>query len=77
MKKENIAGRKYNLLKVIEDTGEIRVLCQCDCGTIKKVNRWHLMSGRIKSCGCHGKKQSSYVNKKSRNNDVHPKYWTY
>ena len=45
MKKENIAGRKYNLLKVIEDTGEIRVLCQCDCGTIKKVNRWHLMNG--------------------------------
>lgn len=59
MKKENIAGRKYNMLKVIEDTGEIRVLCQCDCGTIKKVNRWHLMSGRIKSCGCLNRKQTA------------------
>lgn len=59
MKKENIEGRKYNLLKVIEDTGEIHVLCQCDCGTIKKVNRWHLMSGRIKSCGCLNRKQTA------------------
>lgn len=70
MKKENIAGRKYNLLKVIEDTGEICVLCQCDCGTVKKVNRWHLMSGRIKSCGCLNKKETdarlSEMRKKGR-----------
>lgn len=59
MKKENIEGRKYNLLKVIEDTGEIRVLCQCDCGTVKKINRWHVMSGRIKSCGCLNQKKTA------------------
>lgn len=58
MKKENIAGRKYNLLKVIEDTGDLYVLCQCECNTIKKVNRWHLIHGRIKSCGCLNKKMT-------------------
>lgn len=58
MKRENLTNKKYNLLEVIQDTGDLYVLCRCECNTIKKVNRWHLIHGRIKSCGCLNRKMT-------------------
>lgn len=29
-----------------------KVLCRCDCGTEKRVNKYNLLNGRSVSCGC-------------------------
>lgn len=30
-------------------------ICKCDCGTIRPVNKWRLLRGTSKSCGCYRK----------------------
>jgi hypothetical protein len=32
--------------------GHLIYRCKCQCGQIKNVQRYHLLSGQIKSCGC-------------------------
>lgn len=57
MDSNNIIGLKFNQLTVIEETNERTssrgkiYLCQCDCGTLKKVAMTKLKNG-TKSCGC-------------------------
>lgn len=34
------------------DTGGRKWLCECDCGTTRKVDKYNLISGGSKSCGC-------------------------
>lgn len=56
--KENIIGQRFNRLVVIEDDGtrsakgEIKWLCQCDCGNLYHALGYRLRNGRTKSCGC-------------------------
>lgn len=56
--RENIIGQRFNRLVVIEDDGtrsakgEIRWLCQCDCGNLYHALGYRLRNGRTKSCGC-------------------------
>lgn len=45
-------GSKFNMFTVIKVLLEGYVLCKCECGTIKKVLRYHLKTGHTKSCGC-------------------------
>ena len=59
--RENIIGQRFNRLVVIEDDGtrsskgEIKWLCQCDCGNLYHALGYRLRNGRTKSCGCrHG-----------------------
>lgn len=54
---ENIIGKKFGRLTVIEDTGKRKdrrriYLCLCDCGNYKEVNSKYLLCGDTKSCGC-------------------------
>lgn len=55
---EKLYGRKFGKLTVIsEDKIEVtrreKVICQCDCGNVKVVNnRYNLLHGYVKSCGC-------------------------
>ena len=42
-----ISGRLLGL-----DNNSPKVLCLCSCGNTKLVNRKHLLSGKVKSCGC-------------------------
>ena len=55
---ESIIGQRFNRLVVIEDDGtrsskgEIKWLCQCDCGNLYHVLGYSLKNGRTKSCGC-------------------------
>lgn len=42
---------KWKLLKVFK----IKSLCRCDCGTVKKVRNYHLVTNQSKSCGCVGR----------------------
>ena len=58
MKREVLIGDKYNRLTVIKEgkhKGKKNVpyyICKCDCGNIKEVQKYHLIHGRIRSCGC-------------------------
>ena len=46
--------------------------CNCDCGSVTVVRRYHLTSGRIKSCGCWNN-EKRYTHGYSK----HPLYKTY
>lgn len=56
--RENIIGQRFNRLVVIEDDGtrsskgEIKWLCQCDCGKFYHALGHRLKRGLTKSCGC-------------------------
>lgn len=53
---EDMIGKKYGRLTVLEFLGKEKKVpkmkCQCECGTIKIVNGYFLLSGATKSCGC-------------------------
>lgn len=53
---KDMTGKRFGKLVVLKELGYRRVLCRCDCGTIKEVNKSHLLSGDIISCGCELKK---------------------
>lgn len=50
------AGERYGRLVIVRETKRTsikrRFLCQCDCGSLIKVNLNSLRLGDIKSCGC-------------------------
>lgn len=56
--KENIIGQRFNRLVVIKDDGtrsvkgDIKWLCQCDCGKFYHALGHRLKRGLTKSCGC-------------------------
>jgi hypothetical protein len=74
MKKQDLTGQKFNMLKVIEEDGkkstQITWLCECDCGIRKVILGLHLKRGKIKSCGCHRKKINSEIHTKHGRNRV-------
>ena len=45
---------KYHGWTVLEKEGKVadKVLCECECGTIRKVNLCSLRAGTSKCCGC-------------------------
>lgn len=49
-------GQVFHRLTVLGESetsgGRAMVRCQCECGTVKDVLRWHLAKGNIQSCGC-------------------------
>lgn len=49
---KDVTGKRFGKLVVLKELGYRRVLCRCDCGSIKEVNKSHLLSGDIVSCGC-------------------------
>lgn len=59
----DIKDQEFYFLKAIEKTderdkhnGSVIWKCKCKCGNIKKVSSAHLISGRVRSCGCLGEK---------------------
>ena len=57
-------GEKYNRLEIIdfvknENSRSYDMVCKCDCGTICNKVYANLVSGKVKSCGCYNKEQSS------------------
>jgi hypothetical protein len=67
MKKENVIGKAYGRLRVIKDMpnikGHRRVLCECECGTIKEYSLGLLRNGDIRSCTCLRKELNTTHNK--------------
>ncbi len=54
---KSLNGKRIGHWTILEDVGrasnnEVQWLCQCDCGTIRKVCGGKLRQGRSKSCGC-------------------------
>ena len=49
-------GEKRNYLTIIgyakETDNRTRLICRCDCGTIRMVHQWHWLNDKVKSCGC-------------------------
>ena len=54
--KINVVGVRFGRLLVLRDgdpvAGRRRVVCRCDCGTIKAVDPRALRAGHARSCGC-------------------------
>lgn len=49
----NTVGQKFGRLTVIEELGNNRILCRCDCGTVKEFNKYTVVTRQTtKSCGC-------------------------
>ena len=57
-------GNKYGKLtvisKTINDLGQLRWKCKCDCGNITIVSSNSLRSGNTQSCGCIGKSKGEW-----------------
>ena len=53
---DDLIGKRFGSLTVLEFAGkngcDYRYRCKCDCGTLKEVNKYNLLRGDVKSCGC-------------------------
>ena len=67
MKREELVGRKFGRLTVMEFSGKnkfrnLKWICVCDCGCEKEVFGYRLKSGETQSCGClHKERQRERV----------------
>lgn len=56
MRKLCLLGNRFGKLtvmsEILNDSGQSKWLCQCDCGKEKISVGWHLTRGKVKSCGC-------------------------
>jgi hypothetical protein len=57
MIKLSVIGKKFNRLTIIgfserKNNGKIMVLCLCDCGKEKSIDKSAVLCGHTKSCGC-------------------------
>ncbi len=57
-------GDVFNRWTALEDeeVGNRYILCQCQCGTIRKVKKGSLSDGRSKSCGCYNREWNRQYN---------------
>ena len=54
--RNDIIGRRFGMLTVMEYVKDVnykpKYLCKCDCGNERIVDRYSLLNGETKSCGC-------------------------
>lgn len=55
--RENLIGRQFGRLTVLEQTPQGQCLCRCECGNTLTVQYSKLLSGHVKSCGCLKKRR--------------------
>ena len=69
MKKENLTGRKFGRLTVLEEerspSNRLKWRCQCECGGFCSVSPDKLKSGHTKSCGCYHRERAKTSNQKT------------
>lgn len=76
-------GEKVNRLTVLKElrkrsaSGNVRVLVQCDCGTVKAVIASCVRSGHTKSCGCWKRDATSSARRTHGLSGSHPLYATW
>jgi len=49
---ESIIGEQFNEWTVLKDLGNGKLECQCSCNNIKILNKYSVLHGKTKSCGC-------------------------
>ena len=65
---------RYGRLVVLEE-GSI-CLCQCDCGTVKRIKKKYLVRGSTRSCGCLRKERcKKELPGLKHGMSKHPDYW--
>lgn len=52
---------QFDRLTVITDTGARKVQCRCDCGVQRTVDRYSLLRGSTRSCGCLAREVTAAV----------------
>lgn len=70
----DITGRRFGRLVVLQQaeqsqSGDIRWLCQCDCGKITTVRGSCLRSGHTQSCGCYQRERTGNANRRHGETD--------
>lgn len=70
-RRNDLTGKKFGRLTVIEfdhkdKQRHIYWKCRCDCGNIRVVNSYNIISGKTKSCGCYGIEKRQTRNNLSR-----------
>lgn len=59
-----VIGQKFNRLTPValshhDSHGDYWYLCECECGNMKLVRKYHFMSGHTQSCGCLWKEHNT------------------
>lgn len=64
-----VLGKRYPYTKLTplkyshsDNSGSRMYLCECECGSFKKIRRSHLTDGSTKSCGCLQKINRKKIN---------------
>lgn len=66
-----LINKKFGLLTVIEEQkGDIKCLCKCECGMIKRIRRKDLISGNTQSCGCINSRGEFVIGKILMENNI-------
>ena len=79
MKYTDIAGRKYNRLKILSldrvEKSSRYWVCLCDCGNVKTIREDKIVSAATKSCGCLQKENRIKHGGQPRGTQPHPMYY--
>lgn len=64
----DLIGQTFGRIKVVKRHGsnkhkQATWICECECGVIKAISGYYLISGHTKSCGCLRKNMVSKKNK--------------
>lgn len=77
--KQDLTGKRFGRWTVID--GQIqgkKVLCRCDCGTEKMVDKDNLVRGLTKSCGCYkAENQKGNTWGRTHNMSFSPTYYSW
>lgn len=73
---KNLEGQIFGILEIIsfagyEKDGGAVWICSCECDNLKLIRSKHLITGRIKSCGCRQFSSGGEHRLKSQNPDGH------
>lgn len=63
----DLAGQKFGMLDVLDrfptEDGKVWWRCECECGSMCRVQSFDLISGKVRSCGCYRRKRQREIYK--------------
>lgn len=73
----DLSGQRFGKLTAIKPVDEkyYKFHCRCDCGNIIEAEKYNVLSGHTKSCGCLKKKQKPILNNISGTEKILNKYF--
>lgn len=58
---KDLTNQKFGKLLALEYINNSKWKCKCDCGNIKNIDSYSLISGATQSCGCWNKSRGEYT----------------